>query len=432
MDYRQAKAFVEGFTRSGAPVHDLSRIAGLMEKLGNPQDRLKFIHIAGTNGKGSVAEYLTNIFMEAGYRVGTFTSPFIRHYRDRIRLNGEDIPESALCEVCAKVMPLAAPDAGYSQFEITFAMAMLYFLREKADIVVLETGMGGLLDCTNVIQNPEACVLTTIALDHMAVLGDTLEEITAQKAGIIKPGAKVIVSPKNEPGTISAVMDRAAECGCKGWLPLMDEESYELLECSLTGTRFRYFGQEFHTIMGGAHQIANALTAIETVYAMTSPDSADTARDTIWNIPGLAVERGIAKTSIPGRMQILSKYPPVILDGGHNRDGIDALCKTLEADKRAPVIGIIGMTHADAADYAAERLSKVFDSVLCVDGFAPNAMPAGELDALFDKAIGAEHSQSVALSDAMKIAKAKAHQTNGIIVVCGSLFLVSWFLHRED
>ena len=125
MEYRQAKAFVESFTRSGAAVHDLSRIAGLMEKLGNPQDQLKFIHIAGTNGKGSVAEYLTNSFIEAGYRVGTFTSPYIRHYRDRIRINGEDIPESALCEVCAKVMPLASPDAGYSQFEITFAPGLM-------------------------------------------------------------------------------------------------------------------------------------------------------------------------------------------------------------------------------------------------------------------------------------------------------------------
>ncbi len=420
MQYLEAKAYVESFSHSGKPVHDLSRIAGLMQKLGDPQDRLKFIHIAGTNGKGSVAEYLTNIFMEGGYRTGTFTSPYIRHYRDRIRLNGADIPERELCACCEQVKAAARPEDGYSQFEITFAIAMLYFVQSQAEIVILEAGLGGLLDCTNLIKSPEACVLTTIALDHMAILGNTIEEIAAQKMGIIKPGSCVVISPKNELSVVRSVFDRARELGIKAYYPEMNEEHFEMLRCDLTGTQFRFWRQNFETVMGGEHQIANALTAIETVYALG---------DKGWNLPGLAVERGIARTQIPGRMQLISKYPPTLLDGGHNADGIEALAKALHQCKNTPIIGIIGMTHADAADAAAEKLGRVFDKVLCVDGFTPGAMPAKELDAKFDSVMGGEHSQSVALSDAMKIAKSWTHRNGGSIVICGSLYLASWFLN---
>ncbi len=423
MTYTEAKAFVEGFSHAGEPVRDLSRIARLMAALGDPQDKLKFIHIAGTNGKGSVAEYLTNIFMEGGFRTGTFTSPYIRHYRDRIRLDRQDIPERDLTRCCEKVKPLVKPEDGYSQFEITFAMAMLYFVEVGAEIVILETGLGGSLDCTNIIKNPEACVITTVAMDHMAILGNTLEEIAAAKLGILKRGACVVISPKNEMSTVRAAFDKSREIGAaRCWFPDMSDENFRLIETSLTGTKFRYFGQNFETIMGGEHQVANALTAIETVYALG---------DKGWNFAGLAVERGIAKTSIPARMQVISKYPPILLDGGHNADGIEALAKTLEHEGESPIIGIIGMTHSDAAPFAAKRLGHVFDKVLCVDGFTPTAMPALELDALFDAEMGGEFSQSVALSDALKIAKSWTHRNGGSIVICGSLYIASWFLNGE-
>ena len=184
MTRHEALAFVEGFSRSGKPVKDLSRIAGLMHRLGDPQDSLQFIHIAGTNGKGSVAEYLTNILRRSGYRTGTFTSPYILCYEDRIRLNGENIPEAALCRACEQVKA-AAGEEGFSQFEITFAMAMLYFAEAGAEVVVLEAGLGGLLDCTNIIKQPLCSVITSVSYDHMAILGNTIEEIAAQKAGIL-------------------------------------------------------------------------------------------------------------------------------------------------------------------------------------------------------------------------------------------------------
>ena len=416
----QAYAFVTGFSHAGQPVTDLSRIRGLMEQLGNPQDSLKFIHIAGTNGKGSAAEYLTGIFMEAGYCVGTFTSPYILRYADRIRVNREDIPDHDLCVCAEKVKACVKPDDGYSQFEITFAIAMLYYLSRKVDLVVLETGMGGLLDCTNIIRDPLACVITTIAMDHMAVLGNTLAEIAEQKAGIIKSGAQVIISPKNDPATLAQMQAKVQEVGANGWYPSLTEPHFKLTECTLTGTKFDYYGQHYETSMGGMHQIANAVTAIETAYSLGEQG---------WKIPGICVERGIAGTVLPGRLQLVSKYPPILVDGGHNADGIEALADTLITYKKEPIIGIIGLTHGDAADAAGKYLSTVFDKVLCVDGFAPNAVPASELDAIFDRMMGPEHSQSVALGDALRVAKSWAHTNQGMIVVCGSLYLASWFLN---
>ena len=415
----EAMRFVESFSRSGEPVRDLSRIAALMEKLGDPQDKLRFIHIAGTNGKGSVAEYLTGIFMQAGYRTGTFTSPYVLRYTDRIRLNRQDIPEDELVAAMGQIRRVVRGDEGYSQFEITFAAAMLYFVKVKAQIVILETGLGGLLDCTNIIKAPEACVLTTIAMDHMNVLGRTLPEITAQKAGIIKPGAQVILSPRNEPETLAQLREAAGENPV--YLPDKHAKDFSQIRYDLTGTKFRYRGELYTTRMGGAHQIDNALTAIETALVLAENG---------WHINGDCITEGIAGTQIPARMQVLREEPLILLDGAHNADGIAALCTALRDSTDVPLIGIVGMTHADAADAAAKALSQVFSRVLCVDGFAANAIKAKALDTLFDMLMQNEGSQSVALGDAMRIAKTWARTNHGGIVICGSLYLASWFLNE--
>jgi dihydrofolate synthase/folylpolyglutamate synthase len=417
--YEETMRFIEGFSRSGAPVRDLSRIAALMEKLGDPQDKLRFVHIAGTNGKGSVAEYLTNIFMQAGYRTGTFTSPYVLRYTDRIRLDRQDIPDDALVSAVAQIRRLVRGDEGYSQFEITFAAAMLYFVKSGAEIVVLETGMGGLLDCTNIIKKPDACVLTTIAMDHMNVLGKTLPEITAQKAGIIKPGAAVIISPKNEPETVAQIREAAA--GNAVYLPDKQGKAYSQIRYDLTGTKFRYKDVLYTTRMGGAHQIDNALTAVETALVLAENG---------WHLDRESIVRGIAETQIPARMQVLSEDPLILLDGAHNADGIDALCSALRDSSLSPLIGIVGMTHGDASDHAAKALSQVFSRVLCVDGFAANAVNAKALDTLFDMLMQGEGSQSVALGDAMRIARSWARANHGSIVICGSLYLASWFLNE--
>ena len=167
--------------------YGLDRMRDLMARLGNPQDRLRFVHVAGTNGKGSTLEYISRALILAGYRTGQFTSPYITRYEDRIRINGQDIGEDALCRITERVRA-AVGDEPYSQFEITMAIAMLWFEEEKCDIVVLETGIGGLLDSTNVIPPPLLSVITSVSLDHTAILGDTVEKIAVQKAGIIGGG----------------------------------------------------------------------------------------------------------------------------------------------------------------------------------------------------------------------------------------------------
>ncbi|MDE6784923.1 MAG: bifunctional tetrahydrofolate synthase/dihydrofolate synthase, partial [Ruminococcus sp.] len=172
MKFYECMKFINSFSKSGNPVTDLSRAENLMRLVGNPEKKLKFVHVAGTNGKGSTVEYISNALIYSGYKTGQFTSPFVMHYTDRIRINGMEIDEKSFCEICESLIHVI-DDQPYSQFEITMAVAMLWYEREKCDIVVLEAGIGGLLDCTNVIPPPLLSVITSISLDHTAILGDT-------------------------------------------------------------------------------------------------------------------------------------------------------------------------------------------------------------------------------------------------------------------
>lgn len=432
MTRKEVLAYIGSFSRGGKPVKDLSRIAGLMKRLGDPQKRLKFIHIAGTNGKGSVAEYLTNILMESGLRTGTFTSPYILQFEDRIRINRQNIPEDALGRACEQVRGAIAKQEDFSQFEITFAVAMLYFLKAQAEIVVLETGMGGLLDCTNVIDPPLCSVITSVSYDHMSVLGDTIEKIAAQKAGIIKPGSPVVFCPYGKGGITGIFMEKAHALGCDFHYSEFSGNT-EMLSCTLAGNRFKFRGTEYTTRMGGNHQIHNAETAIIT---------AEVLREQGIAIPPEAIQKGLAETQVPGRMQILRQDPLVILDGCHNADGIDTLCYTLSREnlRRSlnrekplfPCAFIVGMTHADAVASAAAQISGNAAQVFCVDGFTDHALPAQTIADAFSVEMTEDTIRTVPLEEALPTALDWAKQERGSIVICGSLYLASWFLSREQ
>ncbi len=415
MTFENAMKFISSFTKSGEPVRNLDRIAGLLNQVGNPQKKLKFIHIAGTNGKGSVAEYLTNILIQSGYRTGTLTSPYIRHYQDRIRFNGQDIPEKILCELC-EGLQATVTGTSYSQFEITMVIAFLYFVRKNADIVVLETGIGGLLDATNIIEKPLVSVLTSVSKDHMEILGDTIEKIAAQKAGIIKPGCPVVISPFNKGGQIFG--QTAREKHCKIFCSDFDE--IDFCAVGITGNYFFYHDEDYSTKMGGVHQVENAVTAIETVEAL---------REQGFAVPEDAVKAGLGETIVPGRIQILQENPLVILDGGHNADGTEALARLLQEDRGGKYIGICGMTGTKDADTAAKNLSAVFSKVFCVDGFTPNALPKEQLAGYFRK----YHTQAEtsALEDALPKALKLAESSENPVVICGSLYLASWYLNQR-
>ncbi len=415
MTYQEAMQFINHFTKSGEPVKDLSRIADLLERVGNPQKKLKFIHIAGTNGKGSVAEYLTNILKHAGYHTGTFTSPYIRQYTDRIRINGQEIPESKLCEFCEKLTKIIDSDA-YSQFELTMTIAFLYFLDQHVDLVVMETGIGGLLDCTNIIEKPLVSVLTSVSRDHMQILGNSIEEIAVHKAGIIKPGCPVVISPHNKAERI--FRETAEQKHCEIFIP--EESQCDRKECGMEGCRFGYQSDEYHTQMGGMHQIDNALTVIETVTALKKQG---------FIISQDAVKSGLAETIVPGRIQILQKDPLVILDGGHNADGIGVLTDVLSESGIDSWIGICGMTNSKDADAAAFQLALVLSKVLCVDGFTENALPKEQLKDAFIR----QHAMASVtdLKEALPYALKWAKGSHGAVVICGSLYLASWYLNQR-
>ncbi len=414
MNYEQARAFVDGFSRSGTPVRDLSRAKALMAALGDPQNKLRFVHIAGTNGKGSVAEYCTNILKIAGYRTGTLTSPYIRHYRDRIRLNGEDIPKDVFTEICNQVAG-AVGSAGYSQFEITMAIAMLYFVQAGADVVVLETGIGGLVDSTNIIEPPLVSIITSVSMDHMHVLGSTLAEIAAQKAGILKTGSEAVFAPDSKPEALEVLKQTAEKKACPYHIP--DMAACDILESNIGGNRFRYRDVEYSLHMGGKHQIRNAVTVLEAVEIL---------RKKGYEISETAVQQGLAETQVPARVQVLRTDPLVILDGGHNADGVGALVRALDESGIENWIGICGMTDTKDKDAAAFQFSLVLRKVLCVDGFTQGALPKEELQAAFVRqhAMAGTMELEAALPYALKWAKG----SHGAVVICGSLYLANFYL----
>ena len=265
MTISETIAYLQQFSKSGKPVKDLSRMQSLLDELGNPQEQLRFVHIAGTNGKGSVVAYGSAAAIAAGIKTGQFTSPFVRHYQDRIQVNGIDISDDRLCALCEQVTACHVSKA-CSQFEVTLAIALLYFVEQKCELVFLETGLGGLLDATNVIKDPLVSVITSISFDHMAILGNTLPEIATQKAGIIKEHCPVVVSPDNPESVRSIMQETAAEKHTTVTIPEM--QACTILQRSLTETKFSYQNQVYTLHMPGKHQIANALTAIETLHIL--------------------------------------------------------------------------------------------------------------------------------------------------------------------
>ncbi len=410
-----AEEYVSTFSRFGRRAEDLGRIASLLGAAGDPQDGMRFIHIAGTNGKGSMAQMFSEVYTRAGYVTGLFTSPYIIEYSDRIRVNGENIPPDELERTVEELR--AAIDAhplreDFSQFEITQAIAFRYFQKKRCDVVVLETGLGGLLDSTNVISSPLLSVIGSVDLDHTAILGNTIEEIAFQKAGIIKRGCPCVLSPCNREETVEIVRKKAAECGSRLVIPDMSQCS---VICSdITGSRFRYKNAQYQTAMAGEHQIRNALTVIEGI--KLAADSLKVSDEDI--------AKGIAAAKICGRTEVLCRSPLVILDGSHNPDGIRALGKVLSGLGGIRINAVIGM-HRDKNIFGAVgELTAYVDNFTAVDGFSDMDVPAEEL-ARTIRAAGGKASADV--GDIISVIKRAVRENpNGATVICGSLYLAAY------
>ncbi len=415
MTFNEAMSFVDSYSKSGKAVTDLSRARELMKRMGNPEKQLKFIHVAGTNGKGSTVEYISNALIYSGYKTGQFTSPYITHYADRIRINGGEIDEKSLCEIAEKVKNSVA-DAEYSQFEITMAIALLWYVREKCDIVVLEAGIGGLLDCTNVIPPPLVSVITSISLDHTAILGDTVEKIAAQKAGIIKENSAVVLSCDNSHETYEIVKKAADKVGSE--LITMEHFDFEMLPVESDGQPFVYCGKSYKTAMFGNAQPINAVTAIEICHFL---------RKKGFDISEENIKKSVETSQIKARCQYIDGEPPFIIDGGHNPEGIANFVGVLDKINR-PVYAVLGMVDTKDYEQGATRIAHYAKKIYTVDSFAYNAVNADKLAEIASESAYAESCSS--LDEAVGKATGDALMNDGIVAVCGSLYLASEHLNN--
>lgn len=362
----------------------LERIRELLERLGRPQDRLKFVHVAGTNGKGSICAYLASILSAAGYRTGMFTSPYIERFEERIRVDGVMISPDELRDVTLAVREHAeamAEETGDhpTEFELMTAVALEHFARCGCDIVVLEVGLGGRLDSTNVIDAPEACVIARIGLDHTALLGNTLAAIAGEKAGIVKEGSAVVSWPQ-EPEAMAVIEHAAAEHGCELRVPDFAQLEEGAIRWEDGASPFRSFSYkewaDLRTGILGSYQPQNATAALEVV---------DVLRGRGWRIPDEAVRAGVAQTRWPGRFEIVEggSSPDgfaIVVDGGHNPQGARALADSLaEVFPGRRSVFVIGVLEDKDYPRMLEDVLPLGSAFVCVTPDNPRALPAHKL-----------------------------------------------------
>ena len=322
MLYEEARVYLDHVSKYGS-VLGLESIKSLLDEVGNPQEDLTFIQIAGTNGKGSILCYLSNILKESGYKTGCYSSPAVMEELETIKVNDESITKEEMGNITGEVKAAAErlQEKGRSSptvFEIETAIAFLYFKKCKCDYVVLEAGLGGLLDATNIVENTVLSVFATISMDHVGVLGNNLTEIACNKAGIIKPGAIVVTAPQKEE-VLKVLHSKADEKGCK--IRCVEKKDLKMLDRNPECQKFSYKGiQNIEIGMAGDHQLENAATAIEAVTALNESKEV---------VPEEAMRRGLKNARWHGRFEILQTEPTIVLDGAHNEDAALRLAQSV-------------------------------------------------------------------------------------------------------
>lgn len=416
MNYKEAMQYVESLQRYGS-VYGLDNMRLLCGYLGNPQDKLKFVHIAGTNGKGSVLAYVSTVLQTAGYKVGRYISPAVLDYRERFQVSGRMIPKAALCRYLEQVKDAAEQmaekeNAHPTIFEIETAVSFLYFLDKKCDIVILETGLGGRLDATNVIQTPVCVVFTSVSKDHMALLGDSLGEIAEQKAGIIKKRCPV-VSCRQTPEVMQVLEREAAGYGCS--LTAADAETAGEIKYGIKKQSFSYkTHKKLEITIAGKCQIDNAVLSVEVI---------DELNQAGFPVSEEQLKKGLLQTKWQGRFSVIGKKPLFIADGAHNEDAALRLAQSIRfyfTNKR--IIYIIGMLGDKEYDKVLRLTSPLAEHMITVTPpHNARAMSAYELA----QAAGAYHNCVTAadsLQEAVELSYLLAGQDkNTIIIAFGSL-----------
>ena len=425
MLYEEARVYLEHVSKYGS-VLGLDSIRHLMEELGNPQDKLQMIHIAGTNGKGSILAYVSTVLQCGGWKVGRYISPTVMEYLERFQINGVYMPEGTLASIVEKVKMAAgrmqAKGMPYpTAFEIETAIAFVYFAEEKCDYVVLETGLGGRLDATNIVENTKVCVFASISMDHMGVLGSTLTEIAEEKAGILKAGAVAVSYPQMDE-VRKVLFEKAKEK--KVPLMLADKEQVTVQKEELGSQVFSY--KEFPDVeiqLTGKNQIENAITALEVIRAL---------RNQKVSISDDAVYGGMRKTTWPGRFQVLEQNPMVIVDGAHNEDAAQRLAENIRTYLHGkPVVGVMGVFKDKAYDTIIEWMKPYLEYVFTIE--LPNherTLGRTELlNHLKEQGIDGEDCESI--EEALEKAKGRVKDGQAVLAF-GSLSYLGELIRLEE
>ena len=402
--------------RSSIP--GLERIRALLALMGDPQKDMKFIHVTGTNGKGSTCAMMASILQAAGYRTGLYTSPFLIRFNERMQVDGRQITDDELCEITAQVRPLAdSLDPHPTEFEMVTAIAFAYFARHNCDIVVCEVGMGGEFDATNVIPAPEAAVFCNIGLDHTQYLGDTIEKIAATKAGIIKPGCDAVLY-RQSAAVEEIIRQRCERLGVP--LHLADFDGIRPESAGLEGQVFDW--EEFAGLrlpLLGRHQLCNAAVALTAIRVLQARG---------WAITDAHIRRGLASTDWPGRFQIIGHDPLFIIDGGHNPQCMGAIRQALEelypGKKILFLVGVLEDKDYHAMVGQLLPLARAFITI------TPDSQRALQAQALADylRGEGAEAHSCETVEQGMEKALSMAGPED-VVCVCGSLYMIGEARH---
>ena len=389
----------------------LSRTRALLASIGNPEKKLRFVHIAGTNGKGSTAACIASILQAAGYRTGLYTSPFILRFNERMQINGRQISDEELETITDYIRPHAEAMADApTEFELITAVAMEYFARSACDLVVLEVGLGGGLDSTNVIDTPECAVITAMGLDHTRELGATIEEIAAAKAGIIKRCGDVAVYG-NEPAANRVFEQTCAQQSAR--LRYADFSKVNVRSVGMDGCRFDYGAlQEIALPLAGTYQPYNAALAITAVEIL---------REKGWKIADADIRTGLQNVSWPGRFEVLHRNPAFILDGAHNPHGISATARSLaQVFPGRKIVFLMGVMADKALDQMLPYLKPLADQFVCVTPANPRALPGEQLAGKI-RAFGMQARSCGTIEEGTRCAVSLAG-ADGIVCALGSLY----------
>ena len=416
MTYQETLQKISSLLRFGMRP-GLERISKLLALLGNPQERLLFVHVAGTNGKGSTCALISSVLTKCGYKTGLFLSPYILDFRERMQINGQMIPQEDLARLTQDALPfveqMERDGEVVTEFEFITAVAMCWFAESGCDVVVLEVGLGGRFDATNVISVPLVSVITAISLDHTAILGDTVDKIAFEKCGIIKEDGATVVFPEQAPEAMTVIEETARQRHNR--LLTGDTKIFSGVSSDLRGTRFSYRGAPFEMPLIGEHQVKNAATALTALAVLEQKGFA---------LPLEKMQAGFAAVRFPARLELLCERPVFLLDGAHNPNGAAALAAALR--KYLPgreITAVMGMLADKDSRAAIGKLAGVFSRVITLTPDNPRALSARELAERW-RAFSIPASPMDDVGAAVERALSLAG-TDGAVVVCGSLYLAS-------